>query len=88
MLQNQFSPDFGHSSGGQFNEVVKSGTNEFHGSLYEYFQNRNLDAADNLNAVSGNALHPRFDNNRFGGTSTWNVSRVPQLPVASPNFML
>ncbi|HZS57338.1 MAG TPA: carboxypeptidase regulatory-like domain-containing protein [Bryobacteraceae bacterium] len=68
VLQNQFSPDFGHSSGGQFNQVVKSGTNQFHGILYEYFQNKNLNAADNLNYVSGNALHPRFDNNRFGGT--------------------
>jgi hypothetical protein len=67
MLQNQFSPDFGHSSGGQFNEVVKSGTNQFHGAAYEYFQNRNLNAADNLNFVEGNPLHPRFDNNRFGG---------------------
>ena len=67
VLQNQFSPDFGHSSGGQFNQVVKSGTNSFHGALYEYFQNRNLDAADNLNFVEGNPLHPRFDENRFGG---------------------
>ncbi|MBV9155259.1 MAG: TonB-dependent receptor [Acidobacteriaceae bacterium] len=67
ILQNQFSPDFGHSSGGQFNQVVKSGTNEFHGTLYEYFENRNLNAADNLNYVEGNPLHPRFDNNRFGG---------------------
>jgi len=67
VLQNQFSPDFGHSSGGQFNQVVKSGTNEYHGMLYEYFQNRNLDAADNLDFVQGNPLHPRSDNNRFGG---------------------
>lgn len=67
ILQNQFSPDFGHSSGGQFNEVVKSGTNEFHGAAFEYFQNRNLDAADNLNYVQGNPLHPRYDVNRFGG---------------------
>ena len=67
-LQNQFSSDFGHSSGGQFNQVVKGGTNEFHGSAYEYFMNRNLDAADNLNFVQGIALHPRYDNNRFGGT--------------------
>src|SRR5579875_2396590 len=67
VLQNQFSPDFGHSSGGQFNQVVKSGTNEFHGTAYEYFQNRNLNAADNLDSVQGNPLHPRFDNNRFGG---------------------
>ncbi len=41
-LQNQFGADFGHSSGGQFNQVVKSGTNEFHGSAYEYFINRDL----------------------------------------------
>jgi hypothetical protein len=67
VLQNQFSPDFGHSSGGQFNQVVKSGSNAFHGTAYEYFQNRNLDAADNLNFVQGNPLHPRFDSNRFGG---------------------
>ncbi len=68
LLANQYSPDFGHSSGGQFNQVVKSGTNAFHGSLYEYFQNRNLNAADNFSAVSGTPLHPRFDDNRFGGT--------------------
>ncbi len=68
VLQNQFSPEFGHSSGGQFNQVVKSGTNSVHGSAYEYFQNRNLDAADNLSAIDGTPLHPRFDNNRFGGT--------------------
>jgi hypothetical protein len=67
ILSNQFSPEFGHSSGGQFNQVVKSGTNQFHGMLYEYFENRNLNAADNLNSVEGNPLHPRYDNNRFGG---------------------
>jgi Carboxypeptidase regulatory-like domain len=67
-LTNQFGADFGHSSGGQFNQVVKSGTNSFHGSAYEYMFNRNLDAADNLNSVEGIPLHPRFDDNRFGGT--------------------
>ena len=68
LLANQFSPDFGHSSGGQFNINVKSGTNSFHGTLYEYFQNRDLNAADNFSAISGTPLHPRFDDNRFGGT--------------------
>jgi Carboxypeptidase regulatory-like domain len=67
MQQNQFSPEFGHSSGGQFNQVIKSGTNTFHGSAFEYFENRNLNAADNLAAVDANPLHPRFDSNRFGG---------------------
>jgi hypothetical protein len=67
LQQNQISAEFGHSSGGQFNQVIISGTNQFHGEAYEYFQNRNLDAADNLSAVNGNELHPRYDNNRFGG---------------------
>jgi hypothetical protein len=68
VLQNQFSPEFGHSSGGQFNQVVKSGSNSIHGAAYEYLENRNLNAADNLSFIDGNPLHPRFDNNRFGGT--------------------
>ena len=67
MQQNQFSPEFGHSSGGQFNQVIKSGSNSFHGEAFEYFENRNLNAADNLSAVDANPLHPRFDSNRFGG---------------------
>ena len=32
ILANQFSPQFGHSYGGQFNSIIKSGTNEFHGA--------------------------------------------------------
>jgi Carboxypeptidase regulatory-like domain len=67
LLQNQFSPEFGHSSGGQFNTVVKSGTNSFHGLAYVYNQNRNYDAFDSLNAIGGLTSNPRFDNNRFGG---------------------
>src|SRR5262249_20968105 len=47
ILQNQFSPEFGHSTGGQFNTSITSGTNSFHGRVYEYFQNRNLNAIDN-----------------------------------------
>ncbi len=67
VLANQFSPEFGHSSGGQFNQVVKGGTNEFHGALYEYLENRNFNAADQLSIVDGTDPHPRYDNNRFGG---------------------
>ena len=67
LLANQFSPEYGHSSGGQFNQVVKSGTNQFHGMLLEYLQNRNLNAADQQFVVNQVDLHPRFDDNRFGG---------------------
>jgi hypothetical protein len=67
LLQNQFSPEFGHSSGGQFNTVVKSGTNSFHGLAYVYNQNRNYNAFDSLNGIGGLTSNPRYDNNRFGG---------------------
>jgi hypothetical protein len=71
VLQNQFSPEFGHSNGGQFNIVVKSGTNSFHGAAYEYFQNRNLNAIDQSVANSttpGDPIrNPRYDSNRYGG---------------------
>ena len=67
LLQNQFSPDFGHSSGGQFNTIVKSGTNSFHGETYLYSQNRNFDAVDQSTRNSGLTSNQRFDNNRMGG---------------------
>jgi outer membrane receptor protein involved in Fe transport len=68
LLQNQFAPEYGHSTGGQFNTVVKSGTNEVHGSLYEYFQNRNLNAVDQAFARQGITSNPRFDQNRLGAS--------------------
>jgi hypothetical protein len=67
ILANQFSAQYGHSSGGQFNQVLKSGTNEFHGMAYEYLANRNLNALDQQDVVSGITSLPRYDNNRFGG---------------------
>jgi hypothetical protein len=68
LLSNQFNSEFGHSSGGQFNTTVKSGTNAFHGSVYEYFRNRNLNAVDQTWVQQGLTSNPRFDANRYGGT--------------------
>jgi Carboxypeptidase regulatory-like domain len=58
LLQNQFSPEYGHSSGGQFNTVVKSGTNSYHGLAYIYNQNRHYDALDTLLASGGQGSGP------------------------------
>jgi hypothetical protein len=66
-LQNQYSAEFGHSGGGQFNTVIKNGGNVIHGSLFEYLQNRYLDAVDQGLARQGVRSNPRYDNNRFGG---------------------
>ncbi len=68
LLQNQYGAEFGRSTGGQFNTVVKSRTNEIHGSLYEYFANRRLNRIDESNKRRGILENPRLDDNRFGGT--------------------
>ncbi len=65
LITTQFSPEFGHSSGGQFNTNIVSGTNTFHGTVYEYFKNKNLDAAQ---VLSGTKFpNSRYDDNRYGG---------------------
>ncbi len=68
VLQNQFAPDFGHSSGGQFNTVIKGGTNTYHGDVYIYSENRNFNAIDQSTINNGFTSNQRFDNNRMGGT--------------------
>jgi Carboxypeptidase regulatory-like domain len=68
VVQNQFSAEFGGASGGVFNAIVKSGTNQIHGSLFEYLQNRNLNAVDQQEVQQGIRSNPRFDNNRLGAT--------------------
>src|SRR6266571_5798160 len=42
LLTNQFSAEYGHSSGGQFATTTKSGGNQLHGTAWGYNQNRNL----------------------------------------------
>jgi hypothetical protein len=65
LLANQFRAEYGHSSGGQFNTIVRSGSNAVHFSIYEYFRNRNLNAVDQLFRNAPTPL-PRYDQNRLG----------------------
>jgi hypothetical protein len=67
MLLNQYSAEFGNGTGGQFNTVIKGGTNQIHGALFEYLQNRNLNAIDQAVARNGLKENPRYDQNTFGG---------------------
>ena len=72
LVTNQFSAEYGHSAGGQFILVTKTGTNNWHGSGEEYAQNKNFNSLDNLTkaAVLSGSIpgKPDYDNNRFGGT--------------------
>ncbi|MGH9883115.1 MAG: carboxypeptidase regulatory-like domain-containing protein, partial [Pyrinomonadaceae bacterium] len=57
---NTYGAEFGRNYGGQINAISKSGTNQFHGSLYEFHRNDNLDAR---NFFDG-ARKPEFKRNQ------------------------
>ena len=62
-----YSAEFGNSAGAVVNATIKSGTNGYHGVLFEFLRNKVLDANTWINNVTGT---PRggFSQNQFGGT--------------------
>ena len=64
ILTNNFDAEYGNYSGGQINVVTKSGTNDWHGNVFEFFRNTHLDAANFFNQGQRGAYHQ----NQFGGT--------------------
>ncbi len=65
-LDSNYSPDYGIGSGGTIMMVIKSGTKDFHGELYEFNRNTDYDANDYFNKQAGQA-RPEFDLNEPGG---------------------
>jgi hypothetical protein len=63
---SSFAPEFGRSPGGQVLLTTRSGVNEFHGGIYEYFRNNVLDANDWFANQSRQARAPERHND-FGG---------------------
>jgi hypothetical protein len=53
VITNNFSAEFGRNSGAQINVVTRSGTNEFHGAIFEFHQNSAVNARDNLEKRAG-----------------------------------
>ncbi|MBZ5614882.1 MAG: carboxypeptidase-like regulatory domain-containing protein [Acidobacteriia bacterium] len=70
VLTNAFDAEYGRNSGSVVNVVTKSGTNNFHGNLYEFFRNTLLNADGYcLAAVDGVRCDvPKSNQNQFGGT--------------------
>ena len=65
-----YAPEFGRTPGGQISIVTRSGTNRFHGSLFDYFRNDALDANSWFNGFTNNPPLPKAAErqNDFGGT--------------------
>ena len=66
---NNFSAEFGRLAGGVVNVVTKSGTNQIHGSAFEYIRNNYFNAANHYSAVAnGHKSDDGLKRNQFGGT--------------------
>src|SRR5580658_10409432 len=63
ILTNNFDAEYGEFSGGQINVVTKSGSNAFHGDVFEFLRNTDLDARNYFSPARG-----VFNQNQFGGT--------------------
>jgi hypothetical protein len=64
---NGYNAEYGRAAGGVINVTLKSGTNGFHGSLFEYLQNRDLDSNTWTNNRADAPRGP-FRQNQFGAT--------------------
>ncbi len=62
---NNFSAEFGHAAGAVINATIKNGTNQYHGTAFEFLRNNNLDANNFFTNAAGLPRAP-FHQNQFG----------------------
>jgi len=101
VITNDFSVEYGRASGSVVNYVTKSGTNDFHGSAFEYFLGSFADSHDNgeINPVFGFCAQvnpkpgcnpvgpvPRFVENKFGGSIGGPIKRNKAWFFFTPYF--
>ena len=78
IITNNYEAEYGRTSGGVVNQVIKSGTNAIHGDFFDYFRNTSLDASDYfLQQV------PIFRYNIFGGTIGFPIKKDKMFLFAS-----
>jgi Carboxypeptidase regulatory-like domain/TonB dependent receptor-like, beta-barrel len=65
VLTSNYTAEYGRTSGGVINAVTKSGSNSFHGDVYEFLRNNALDARNYFNTTGGE----HFEWNQFGASA-------------------
>ncbi len=70
ILTNNYTAEYGRSAGGVVSVVTKSGTNQFHGSAFDYWRNTDFNANNFFNKANPDNLQARpvLQRNQFGGT--------------------
>jgi outer membrane receptor protein involved in Fe transport len=65
--RNAYTAEYGRAGGAVINVVTKSGTNEFHGSAFEFYRDKGMNANDYINVINGRAIS-NYHYNQFGAS--------------------
>ncbi|HKW18475.1 MAG TPA: TonB-dependent receptor [Terriglobales bacterium] len=84
VVENTFSAQYGHTSGGFITYATKSGTNQFHGNLYDFYTNNKFDAS---NYFVGPLLEKNGRNNTLPlGQNNWGFDLGGPIPKLKKTF--
>src|SRR5438309_2346748 len=72
VLTSNYSAEYGFTSGGVINAITRSGSNTFHGSVFDFLRNDKLDAANFFNNANNLPKQP-LKRNQFGASGGWRV---------------
>src|SRR5215472_1674711 len=84
LMENNYTAEYGRNGGGTISEVIKSGSNSLHGSLYDYMRNDAFNASDFFDNAQGNP-RPVLKRHQFGGTVGGPIT-VPHLLNGKDRF--
>ena len=78
IITNNFDAEYGNYSGGQINVVTKSGTNQYHGTVFDFLRNTDLDAG--IPTPTGRGVYIQ---NQFGGAAGGRSARTRSSGLAT-----
>jgi len=84
VVQNTFSAQYGHTSGGFITYATKSGTNKYHGNLYDFYTNNHLDAANYF--VGPQLTAQGLDSTLPLGQNNWGFAVGGPIPKVKKTF--
>jgi hypothetical protein len=80
VMTSSYEPEYGTSTGGQIIATTKSGTNDFHGGVFEYLRNKSLNATQfTINREPGDQ-RPKDNEHEFGGFFG-GPAKIPKVPL-------